>query len=478
MIRRLQSMRDERGVAMITVIFVAAALTTVAAASSFMAIQELKASTDDWRGTRAVSYGEAGLQRFFNELKLGSYGVGSIIGAGCTTAPITLPQGLVGDGTYDAVLTVYNPSTNPQVPVWTGVANTTTGPCAGRDFTNTKIPQLYAISSTGTAVTGTRTIRSVVSISGSGLPVGVFVNTIDANGNPDFTNISIFATGDIIGRDKINVGGIDLHFTIADVYGSGSTTQGAPAAVHTLGAIYGKQSGGKRKPIHPPNPNCSVGRGPQGQSMWDSSGTGGTVTAACTPAWTFPVGWAGPPYPPTTKFTAADYARVGGGRPSLPQLNDAEYASLKATAQASGIYCNIPASGPTTCTKNGVAHSGSITDITGLPNQFVAYYDFAPGSGGNLSWNNTVQPCPTKSATVVARNADVTLRGGGVMYGTIVAPEGAVDAAGNYVVYGSVIANSMRLRGTAGFALDTCSANNAPSTTLNVSPGRWSEVDR
>jgi hypothetical protein len=64
------------------------------------------------------------------------------------------------------------------------------------------------------------------------------------------------------------------------------------------------------------------------------------------------------------------------------------------------------------------------------------------------------------------------------MYGTIVAPEGAVDAAGNYVVYGSVIANSLRLRGTAGFALDSCADNNAPATTLQVSPGRWSEVDR
>ena len=147
---RLLRMRNDRGVAMVTVIFVAAALTMVAAASSFMAIQQLKASSDDWRGARAVSYGEAGLQRFLNELKLGSYGVGAIIGAGCTTAPVTLPQGLVGDGTYDAVLTVYNPTTTPQVPVWTGTPNTTTGPCAGRDFANTKIPQLYAISSTGT----------------------------------------------------------------------------------------------------------------------------------------------------------------------------------------------------------------------------------------------------------------------------------------------------------------------------------------
>lgn len=210
--------------------------------------------------------------------------------------------------------------------------------------------------------------------------------------------------------------------------------------------------------------------------MWDSSGTGGPVTAACTPAWAAPGGWGGPAYPPTTKFTAADLARVAS-RTTIPQLSEAEYLALKNTAKTSGIYCNITTGG-NQCWKNGTVYTGSITDISGLANQFVAYYDYAPELNGNLSWNNTVGPCPTKSAIVVARNAGVTLRGGGYMYGSIIAPEGAVDSAGNYVVKGTVIANSLRLRGTAGFSLDACAVANQPSTTMNMSVGRWMEVDR
>ncbi|MDQ3957574.1 MAG: hypothetical protein M3273_04545 [Actinomycetota bacterium] len=481
----LARLRDQRGVALITVLFIGAALTAVAATSSFVAVRELRSSTEDWSGSRAISYGEAGLQRFLNELKLGGFGMGAIIGAGCTMPPVALPQGLIGDGSYSAELTVYNPDTTPKVPTWTGTPNFT-GPCTpgtppfGREFSNTKVPQLYAISSTGASAQGRRTVRSVVTVSGSGLPVGVFVNSIDANGNPDFDNISIFASGDIVGRDKIDIGGIDANYTINQVYGSGSTTQNVPAAIHAVGAIYGK-GGGKTGAIHPPNPNCSVGRGPQGQSMWDSSGTGGMVTAACTPAWTPPPGWTGPAFPPTTRFTAELLRVLSGGRTAMPKLAESEYQALKATAKSSGLYCFIPKTGTAQCTKGGQTHNGSITDISGtvLPAHFVAYYDYEPGSNNpNLSWGNEVSPCPTRSATVVVRNGGVTLRGGGFMYGTILAPEGAVDAAGNYVVYGSVLANSMKLRGTAGFALDTCAVNNQPATTLNVSPGRWSEVDR
>jgi hypothetical protein len=468
-------LRDQSGVALVTVLFVGAALTAVATSSSFIAIRELRTSSEDWNGSRAVSYGEAGLQRFLNELKLGGFGMGSIIGAGCTSPPVALPQGLIGNGSYSAELTAYNPATTPKVPTWTGTANTS-GPCAGRDFVNTKVPQLYAISSTGTSGQGRRTIRAVVTISGSGLPVGVFVNTIDANGNPDFTNISIFASGDINGRDKMNVSGIDENYTVGQVYG-GSSTAKVPAAVHAVGAIYGK-GGGRTGAIHPPNPNCSVGRGPQGQSMWDSSGTGGPVTAACTPAWTAPAGWIGPAYPPTTKFTSELLKGVSGGRAAMPKLNESEYQSLKATAQSSGIYCYIPKSGPATCTELGAPLTGSMTDITSLPAHFVVYYEYEPGANQSLSWTNSVTPCPTRSATVVVRNGGVTLRGGGTMYGNILAPEGTVDSAGNYVVYGSVLAQSMRLRGTAGFALDACATANQPTTTLNVTAGRWSEVDR
>jgi hypothetical protein len=484
-------LKDERGVAMMTVILVAAALTAVAVTSSFVGIQELRSSSEDWRGTRATSYAEAGLQRFLTELKAGGFGINSIVTAGCSTVPISLPAGIVGDGTYSAELTAYNPATSPQVPPspWTA-ANATSAPCVGRS-TSTKVPQLYAITSTGstgaavaptpgTAGIGRRAVRGVVSISGSGLPVGVFAKSIDANGNPDFTGISMFVQGDVVGREKLSFTGNDLYYTLKDVYGASYATTPIPAAVHATGAIYAKTNA-KSGVEHPPNPNCNANpRGTTGQSLWDGSIGGGNVTSGCTGQ----TGW-----PPTSKFTPANLSSITG-RTNLPQLTDAEYTALKQTAQSSGIYCSIAVGGgSSTCTKQGAAwtlpsviNTGNITPLK----NFVAYFEFA--SGGNamnqdIKWNASVGPCSSDPAVnqngvVVVRNGSITLRGGGSMYGSVIAPEGFVDSAGNYAVVGSVIANQMRLRGTAAFLLDACAVANTPSSTINVSPGRWSEVDR
>ena len=510
---------EERGVALVTVVLVAAALTAVATAGSFMAIRQLRASGADWRGAQAESYAEAGLEKFLTDLKGGAWGINSILEAGCALPPVPLPQGLVGDGSYSAQLTVYNPAVSPPVPpdqtsYSAGTGNDLNAAVCQNRISSTKVPQLYAITSTGvtsaataapalgTLNVGRRAIRSVVSISGSGLPVGIFVKSIDANGSPDFDSISVFASGDVIGREKLQFTGNDLYYTLADVYCSNGfkvnvTPQTAcpanyssmmiPAAVHATGAIYGKYNAKPSQVEHPPNPNCLANpRGTAGQSLWDGSGQGGNVTATCA---TWPTGGAPVTFPPTSKFTAADVARIGGARPNLPQLTEPEYQNLKAQAQASGIYCSIPTSGPAnaTCTKSGGAYSPCCTvnntNISGL-NNFVVYMEYAPGTSNNtVDWNATVGPCSStpslnKSVTVVVRNGNINFRGGGSLYGNVVTPEGIVDSAGNYVITGSVIAKSMRLRGTARFALDACAVANAPSSTINVSPGRWSEVDR
>lgn len=509
---------EERGVALVTVVLVAAALTAVATAGSFMAIRQLRASGADWRGAQAESYAEAGLEKFLTDLKGGAWGINSILEAGCALPPVPLPQGLVGDGSYSAQLTVYNPNVSPPVPpepysaIHDDLGAQPTPSCQNRGG-STKVPQLYAITSTGitsaataapalgTTNVGRRAIRSVVSISGSGLPVGIFVKSIDANGSPDFDSVSVFASGDVIGREKLQFTGNDLYYTLADIYCSNGIkvnvtpatacpanySMNIPAAVHATGAIYGKFNAKPSQVEHPPNPNCNANpRGTPGQSLWDGSGQGGNVTATCA---TWPPNGALVTFPPTSKFTAADVARIGGARPNLPQLTEPEYQNLKAQAQSSGIYCSIPTSGPAnaTCTKYGGSYSPCCsvgnTSISGLSN-FVVYMEYAPGTSNNtVDWSATVGPCSStpsmnKSVTVVVRNGNINFRGGGSLYGNVVTPEGVVDSAGNYVITGSVIAKSMRLRGTARFALDACAVANAPSSTINVSPGRWSEVDR
>jgi hypothetical protein len=478
---------DERGVAMITVILIGAALTVMATTASFIAVRDLRSGTSSSNSVKALGYAEAGLQRFIRELKLGNFGLGSILTAGCKSAPVQLPAGTVGDGTYTAELTAFEAATDPQVPpAWTG-APSTVGPCGTTRFVSpnpaAKSPWTYAITATGTAGTSKRVIRSVVTISGTGLPVGVFVNKVNANGNPSFGNISLFANSDVYGREKMSFSGNDLQYTIGDVYGStvANASLSIPAAVHSTGAIYMKANG-KNTREHPPSPNCTAP-----QSLWDGSSGGTAITTA--PVAPCPGG----AYPPTAKFTSADLTRISG-RTTLPQLSESEYAGLKAAAQSTGLYCSISASNVSSCTVYNPATQTRSTynlgNVTSSPinGQYVAYFEYAPGgdpfaTNRTIKWQAGVSPCSddpalNRSAVIVVRNGSLELRSAATMYGNVIVPEGAVDAAGGFTVNGSIVTNDLRLRGNATFRLDACGQRNAPAATMNVSGGRWSEVDR
>lgn len=481
----MKRLAGERGVAMLTVLFVGAALTVVSTAAGFMAVRNLRSTTSDGLGSQAVSFAEAGLERFLNELRRSGFGLSNVMNAGCSSAPVALPPGVVGNGSYSAELTVYNPATNPSVPTspWTP-ANVSLPVCQNRS-TSASVPQLYAVTATGKAGTAARAIRSVVKISGSKMPVGVWVNSIDANGNPDFANVSVFSRSDILGRSKLSFTGTDLYYSMYDVYPfpGQSTTTKIPAAAHSAGQIYTTQN--SRKGVeHPPNPNCSANpRGTAGQSLWDGSFGGGTVTSGCT-------GQAG--FPPTSLFTLNDFQRLAG-RSTMPQLTDAENNALKATAQTSGIYCAMVAgnAGTPTCTKNGApwAWSGAAInggpgagDLVDLAANWVAYFEYPVNTNAlaqDVKWNASTGTCEEgKSGIVVVRNGGITLRGNGQINGNVVAPEGIVDSAGGFTVTGSVIAKELRLRGTARFELTSCWVQNIPAPLMNVSAGRWSEVDR
>jgi hypothetical protein len=430
------------------------------------------------------------LQTFITNLKAGSWAINTIMTAGCTGAAVTIPQTTVGDGYFAATMTAYSPSVAapnqipaPPYPNAAAAACSTSAP-ANRTFTNAKIPQQYQISSTGTAgTTGSRTIRSIVTISGAGLPVGVFVNNINANGTGNFSGVSLFTKGDIIGREKISFSGTDLAYTKKDVYCDASnnevnvspttacpaafaTTQ-MPAAAHATGTIYAKANG--KSVEFPPNPNCSFTN-----SLWDGSGSSATGNVPSPSCGTATV-------PPTSRFTLNDLNRLTG-RSDLPGLTPAEYSSLKAQAQSGGIYCNY-LTGTPTCTKAGATMTPTTTlsTVSPLTGSFIVYYDFPPGSAQSVTISANISPCPTLSATLVVRNGGVKFSSGNTFYGAVIAPDppaGIVDIAGGANIIGSVIANSIRLRGTATFSQDSCSIQNSPTGTMTVIPGRWSEVDR
>lgn len=497
--KRTSFRTNELGVAMVTVLFVGAALMVLTTTAALVSIRGQQATNADAQSGRAMAAAEAGLERFMLDVKRGAVPISSMKEAGCAAPPVALPPGTLGAGTYNVELTIYEPAQNPKVPAspW-AVANDSAPPCS------TRASNLYAITAIGKQGSGTRVVRQLVRATPgkSKFPLGIYADRIDSNGNPDMNNISVFTAGDIVGRGKLSFSGIDENYTMRDVYDesafggfswAGGLNWGSniPAAVHATGEIYVKGMNNRGRE-HPPGPNCTVNDTRNGgyalQSEWDGSAcsgcanNGAITTDVCG-------GLAG--YPPTARFTQADLDRIAQVR----NFTEEEYASLKATAQASGIYCDFSAA-INDCWREGVLGAPDRTWTQGeLPtgsSTLVAYFDFPYStntSANTISWSaswkalsgamcNATNPADNRLLIVVVRNGNFHFGGNAQVTGAILVPEGDFDSTGTPILHGSVTARTFRVRGNATFESSSCFAGALPTTTSELSFAGWSEVDR
>ncbi len=496
----MERLRGQSGVAMITVLFVGATLTVLTTTAAFMSVRGLQSTSADAQSARAMAAAEAGLERFMLDVKRGAISVAGMKEAGCGSPPIVLPPGTLGAGSYDVQLTIYEPGQSKKVPdsPWT-LANDGVAPCTPRNS-----PNLYAVTATGAQGSGTRVVRQVIrAIPGkSKFPLGIYADRIDANGNPDMKNISVFTRGDVVGRGKFSMSGTDPNYTMRDVYDesafggfswSGGLTwdSNIPAAVHATGVIYLKGAN-ERGREHPPAPHCSANDTRFGgfayQSEWDGSACIGCTNDGALTSDTC----AGlPGYPPTARFTQADLDRIAQVR----NFTEEEYAILKATAQTSGIYCNFAPS-VNQCWKNGLAGPAlqhwHTADLPTTSSTLVAYFDFPASSnpsGNKITWNatwkalsgvmcNPANPADNRVLVAVVRNGGFHLTGNTQVTGAILTPEGEFDSTGTPVLHGSVTARSFRVRGNASFESSSCFAAQLPTTSSELTVEGWSEIDR
>ena len=492
----MKRLRNEGGIALVTVLCVGAALTVMTATTAFVAVRGLRATTADKSSAQALAAAEAGLERFMLDVERGAVSYSNMVEAGCASAPISLPPGTLGPGTYDVALTIYEPSQNPKVPAspWTA-ANDASPPCT------TRTSKQFAVTATGTQGSGTRVIRQIITTTPgeSKFPLGIYAETMDLNGNPEMDNISVFSAGDIVGRGKIALQGIDSNYQMEDVYnkaafpsfawtGGLSWTSNIPAAVHATGEIYAKTSTSRGRE-HPPVANCGANDTRNGgyvmQSEWD-----GSACSGCANNGNLSVDCGGlPGYPPTAKFTQADLDRIGQVR----NFTEDEYATLKTTAQTSGIYCSF---GTSQCWVNGVASAAKTTwqdgDLPTTSPTLIAYFEFpySTNTSGNwirwrASWKalsgvmcNAANAADNRAAVIVVRNGSFDFGGNAQLTGAILTPEGNFDSSGTPVLHGSVTSKSFRVRGNAKFESSSCFASTLPTTSTNLGLGGWSEVDR
>ncbi|HEX2049134.1 MAG TPA: hypothetical protein VHJ34_00710 [Actinomycetota bacterium] len=486
--RMAKLLSDQRGIAMVTVMFVAAVLTAVSSTAVFVSIRELQAGHDDRRATGALAVAEAGVDRTLVEIRRGDVDWSDISMSGCAGYPeFPTVTGSVGAGdTFEATLEVYEPAaTNPADRVAPGA-------CAGRvpRIPRPDDPQYFVIESTGRIPSAKRVVRQIVSIAGVGLPVGVYADNVTLNGTPNMRGISLVTRSDVYGREKLGFVGTDPYFRIADFWGESAPNASlqAPAGVHTLGVInYGKANG-QQTIEHPPSLNCEANdrRGTRGQSLWDQSGNGGPITETC-PTWPGTASEGGPAagtYPPTSQMSADVFARTT----PRPELTDQDYLMLRQAAKDEGVYCFIATSGASSCTKKGAAWPINVNakiqdgDITGLPTNFVAYFEFEDASKAlttnEIKWGGNVWACGQRSAVLIVRRGSFQIQANTRVNGAIILPEGGMRDQGSFTINGTIIADSFDNLGNGTFSLDPCWLDNMPGPWLDVTARGWSEVDR
>lgn len=496
----LNRLMNESGVAMVTVLFIAAVLTAVSTAGVYVTIQELRATSDDRRGAQSLAFAEAGIDQILVRLRNGSLGWGDIAAAGCTVStpdgtitypPISLSGNVAGSaGTYDAELTVYNrDAANPadRLPP-SACPSTFPSPAEGARY--------FAITSTGSQPAAQRVVRQVIQIRPLGLPIAIYaIERVDGNGTTIMDSISMITEGVISKRDQFGFRGTDPYYSLWDFYGgSNSKTTKIPAAAHARGQItYGPASSLLE---HRPGfeANCEANeKGTVEQSLWDGSGTAelDQLTRGCA-------GWVSPgapapasgTWPPTAKFDEAALERVA----PRPDLSERDYQALRSAAKSNGIYCVPAPSSKLTCTYPGGSSTENMTFennnpiFSTVPNDFVFYVDFPTegdpfGGSKTITWKRSVQPCSydqaiSRSVVIVIRNGSISMEGGSYIVGAMLIPEGMVTNKGEFTLEGTVIAQRLDVRGSATFKMTPCWVNNLPGPFLDTIPATWSEIDR
>ncbi|HEU4480268.1 MAG TPA: hypothetical protein VFS18_00155 [Actinomycetota bacterium] len=495
----MRKLHDERGIAMVTVLLVAAAMTAIASLAAFAAVEEFRSATDDRKASAAVSYAESGIDRFVQHIRSGTLTWGQLIRAGCEDPAMEVPDGVVGgEGSFEASLTVYNPyaaTAAERLPI-----PPSGGACApGARPTTPADPGFFAISSTGSHPAAKRIVRQVVEIKALGLPVGLAAQTINVNGDHDLYNISMFAEGQIVGRNKLKFTGDDPYYTLDDLWPGNTWPAGrsasdqAPAGVHSTAGIYLKPNASdpEFKPGASGRKNCEANKdAAQGnkQSLWDSDANGsGPITSGCT-------GEVG--YPPDSSFTDADYARIASKRGSST-LDPYDRSVLKEAARTYGLYCYIPLAGfgSATCYRMGVPVAGFTSDwspvLAAGYKHFVAYFEFQ--SGGVVS-NNSIplstsvwdfgftngcnpDPALNQAGVIVVENGGAHIVGSPFINGALIL-DGNFEFAGEGRINGTVIANTIRMQGGSDISIDSCWVGNMPGPFLGATTVHWSEIDR
>jgi Tfp pilus assembly protein PilX len=460
MFRKQLDLRDDRGVAMMTVIMVASVLTALGMAAVTVTSTNIKNAGRDRFATTAQGAAEAAVAAAESYLQ-------TVPGTALACSP-TCSTNTWGNKAAPNSLAYPNGRT---ATVWIELRQTYAPPAyKSYDYI------IHAIGKSSSAV-GVRTIDEEVSVEPLNFPFGIYIDAkINDQGTPGVTNESVFSRTCIDSRRKIQFSGIDPYY-------------GIPAAAHSAQYITDSNQGScntnlvdeemhDQKAIHydatgsTPSKNTCDSDTSAFDARYDEDALGGpfsndlTDGSVCQNA----------PNQQTKMSSYFDNNMLTNQYNFTPKgLTDAQYAMLKSSAQAQGNYY-------TSTSSINWAHASTMVNP-------VVYFDLSSGQSVNIgsgdvaayAWQNEAGgTCVAQhpSIIIVVRNGDVSLGSGVAMTGAIFAPEGNITISGGVNLVGTVFANTAKVTGTASLSLNDCYIKNLPGGIMSVTPTRFHEVDR
>lgn len=460
--------RQDRGSAMILTLMVMTLVTALSATVAVVTVNNLQGSWRSRQAGVALGAADAGIAQAVSYLR--NSGVRGLRCApscggnpwGNKASPATVPSPTdSGDG-YQAWIE----------PV---------APFPAND------PGLYRIHSTGTAAGGaSRTVSADVSVTTADVPKGVFARTINGGGDASVARESIFSTGCVYNRSKIQMvpGEIDLAY-------------GIPIAVHSTQIITDSNGTGQ----YCPTTSRPIHRGTGGSTPrpcnpaypYDQDRLGGRLSAGdgChdprmdgTGPWaryysTYDVNSDGTKDPTSLLESDADLRRIFGFR--SPVLSQGQIDSLRTLALSQGNYWTKAQS--TAWTSPDEANAVMFFDLTQTDPGGTVDLNNVSGFSRAPNMDESDPNCPTRSLIIVIEGGNVKLNSNqqlaASLFLTSSAPNGQVfKANGTSEFIGTIYADTVNLTGTANISMDTCFMANVSPGMLDFSVSAYREDDR
>jgi hypothetical protein len=478
--------RDEDGLGIITVVFLAAVLTALTITAVKVTVGNMDNTRRDRQALSALATSEAGVSQAVMYLRSGSLQKlncmepapgtaptsAECTGSGPSWTSYTNPMQVRVDGVTGACTAGSN-----CFKVWIGTIQTYVPNCAERR--NPAIGAcsgIYRIHSTGLADSGpsARQVAVDVKVTPYPFPIGVFAEGFSGNGTPGIHYLSVFTNGCVMNRQRDDAGGSGFQFDWDAAKGRPvlDLIYDQPVAAHATGDISTS------------NNTCGVGSGggPIHRTTvcnpafpFDQDGSGGALTPGdgCYGKYTR---LDGTKYPLSSKSSAAEL-QAYGYRPR--GLSDAQYDALRSQAQSQGTY-NIPV-GSVTARLNAALAAGVDSPVLFWDKSDVALaksdfpVDFLRTLDNNAS-------CSSKNVTIVVSGPgnDLNYNGGNstpYLSASIFVPDGTMTGQGGYNVIGTLFAKTLDLGGSPSYFMDQCFASNPPGALLDAQVIDWREAD-